>query len=104
MMVIVAGTLVGLVGLGAATVVGRLVLERQMAGEIDALLAAARPAASATVGEGDLVRLPEPVRRWLRYSHVVGKERPTIVRLRQEGAFQMEGRGGCRSRPSSTSP
>jgi hypothetical protein len=93
-MVIVAGTLVGLVGLGAAaTVVGRLVFERRMAGEVDALLADARPAASATVSEGDLVRLPEPVRRWLRYSHVVGKGRPTTVRLRQEGDFQMEGRG-----------
>jgi hypothetical protein len=53
----------------------------------------ARPAASATVSEGDLAPLPEPVRRWLRYSHVVGKERPTTVRLRQEGAFQLEGRG-----------
>lgn len=94
MMIIVAGTLVGLVGLGAAaTVVGRIIFERQMAGEIDALLADARPAASATVSEGDLERLPEPVRRWLRYSHVVGKKRPTTVRLRQGGGFQMERRG-----------
>jgi hypothetical protein len=40
---LVARTLAGLVGLaGAATVVARVVLERRMAGEIDALLADAR--------------------------------------------------------------
>jgi len=46
-------TLVGLAGLaGAAAVAGRIAFERQMAGEIDALLAAGRPAASGTVREG----------------------------------------------------
>ena len=44
---IVARALGGLVGLGtAASVVGRIVFERQLAAEIDALLADARPAAS----------------------------------------------------------
>ncbi len=43
----------------AATVVGRNFLERRIAGEIDALLVAARPAASATVSEEDPQRLPE---------------------------------------------
>jgi hypothetical protein len=90
----VGGTLVGLLGLGAvATVVGRIVFARRMAGEIDALLADARPAPSAGVSEDDLQRLPEPVRRWLRYSQVVGRRRPTTVRLRQDGEFQMQGRG-----------
>jgi hypothetical protein len=90
----VGGTVVGLLGLGAATtVVGRLAFARRMTGEIDALLADARAAPSATVSEGDLQRLPEPVRRWLRYSQVVGKQRPTTVRLRQDGEFRMEGRG-----------
>jgi hypothetical protein len=45
------------------------------------------------VSEGDLERLPEPVRRWLCYAQVVGTQRPTTVRLRQEGTFQLEGRG-----------
>jgi hypothetical protein len=93
-MIIVARTFVGMVGLGVATTaVGRILLERQMAGEIDALLADGRPAASATVTEGDLERLPEPVRRWMRYSQVVGTQRPTTVRLRQEGDFRMGARG-----------
>lgn len=91
---IVARTLAGLVGLGAAAaVVGRIRFERQMAAEIDALLADAQPAASATVSQADLERLPEPVARWLRYSQVVGRQRPTTVRLRQEGDFQLEGSG-----------
>ena len=93
-MPIVARTVLGLVSLGAAaTVVGRIVLERRIAGEIDALLADAQPAPSATVSEADLDPLPEPVRRWLRYAQLVGTQRPTTVRLRQEGDFQLEGRG-----------
>ena len=55
LMRIVGRTLVGGAGLaGAAAVAGRIAFERQMAGEIDALLAAGRPAASGTVCEGDL--------------------------------------------------
>ena len=93
-MIIIFGTLAGLLGLGAAaTVVGRIVYERRMASEIDALLDAARPAASTSVSERDLERLPEAVRRWLRYSQVVGTQRPTTVRLRQHGEFQMDSRG-----------
>jgi len=91
---VVGRILVGLVGLaGAAAVVSRIVLERRIAGEIDALLADARPAASDTVREAELDRLPGPVRRWLRYSQALGKARPTTVRLRQAGDFQLEGRG-----------
>jgi Family of unknown function (DUF6544) len=102
-MIAVVGTLVGLVGLGAAvTAVGRIVYQRQMATEIDALLSDARPAAPSDVSERDLI-VPEPVRRWLRYSQVVGRERPTTVRLRQKGQFQMDRTGGCRTRPSSIS-
>jgi hypothetical protein len=93
-MITLARTLVGLVGLGAAvTVVGRIVYQRQMASEIDALLSDARPTAPIDVRERDLQDVPEPVRRWLRYSQVVGRELPTTVRLRQEGKFQMESRG-----------
>jgi hypothetical protein len=58
LMRIVGRTLVGLAGPSracrAAAVAGRIAFERQMAGKIDALLAAGRPAASGTVCEGDL--------------------------------------------------
>ena len=64
-----------------------------MHAETDALLADARPAPARPVTEADLEPLPEPVRRWLRFSGVVGTQRPTTVRLRQEGEFRMDGKG-----------
>jgi hypothetical protein len=86
--------LVGLLGLGAAaTVVNRMVYARRINEEIDALLAEARSETPATVNEADLRPLPDPVQRWLRYSQVVGTRRPRTVRLRQEGHFQLAGRG-----------
>ena len=85
--------LLGIVGLGVAVAVGaRLIFERRMAREIDALLADARPA-GRTITTHDIEHLPEAVRRWLHYSNVVGTEPPTTVRLRQEGQFQMDGKG-----------
>jgi hypothetical protein len=94
MMTILGRSLVVLVGLTATgAVIARTVFERQIMDEIDALLASARRAAQRPLSEADLEVLAEPVQRWLRYSQVVGKERPTTVRLRQEGDFQMDGRG-----------
>jgi hypothetical protein len=72
--------------------VARAAFERRIARETDALLAAARPAGARTVTEADLRRMPEPVRRWLRYSRVVGAAVPATVRLRQDGEFRLEGR------------
>jgi hypothetical protein len=93
-MITLGRTLIGLAGLGAAgTAVASIVYQRQMASDIDALLGDAGPTAPINVTEGDLQGLPEPVRRWLRYSQVVGRERPTTVRLRQQGEFRMERRG-----------
>jgi hypothetical protein len=44
MMIILGGSLVALAGLAAATaVIGRMIFQRQVADEIDALLADARP-------------------------------------------------------------
>jgi len=45
------------------------------------------------VRDGGEERLPEPVRRWLRYSQVVGAQRPAMARLRQDGDFRLEGMG-----------
>jgi hypothetical protein len=61
-----------------------------MAAETDELLADARPPGRASVHASQLERLPEPVRRWLRYSEVVGTQQPATVRLRQEGDFQIQ--------------
>ena len=57
--------------------------------EIDDLLAARNPEAGEIVTEADLDGLPEPVRRWLRWSGVVGRPRPASVRLWQEGELRL---------------
>jgi hypothetical protein len=82
------------VALGTALIgVARISFERRMGREIGILLADARPSKAETIAERDLDRLPEPVRRWLQFSRVIGTIVPTTVRLRQDGEFQMEGRG-----------
>ncbi|HEX3199733.1 MAG TPA: DUF6544 family protein [Propionibacteriaceae bacterium] len=93
-MITLGRTLVGLAALGAAVAaVDSIVYQRQIASEIDALLSGARPSAPINVGKQDLQIVPGPVRRWLYYSQVVGRERPSTVRLRQQGEFQMEKMG-----------
>lgn len=89
-----ATILLGLVAVAAAAALGaKFSFERRMAREMDAMLADARPSTVTIVTERDLEALPEPVRRWLRYSNVVGTRLPATVRLRQDGQFQMDGRG-----------
>jgi Family of unknown function (DUF6544) len=84
----------GVAALALTVMLGvRPAFDRRMTREIDALLADAKPPNAQTITERDLERLPEPVRRWLRYSQVVGTKLPTTVRLRQDGEFQMDGRG-----------
>lgn len=41
-----------------------------------------------TINEDDLKDLPEPVKRWLRYSQVVGKDKIKTVRLKQKGLMR----------------
>jgi hypothetical protein len=71
----------------------RFAFERRIAREVEALLTDAAPTSIRTITERELERLREPVQRWLRYSNVVGTDVPATVRLRQDGQFQMEGRG-----------
>lgn len=67
--------------------------EARIAHEIDDLFAASTKARTEPLGEGELDGLPEPVRRWLRWSGAVGKPYPATVRLRQEGDLRL-GSGG----------
>ncbi len=86
--------LLGALAFAALVAVGaRLTFDRRLAREIDALLADGRPPARRCVTNEDLESLPDAVQRWLRHSNVVGSRVPTIVRLRQDGQFQMEGKG-----------
>jgi hypothetical protein len=72
--------------LAAAT--ARKAFQRRIAGEVAALLAASQTRPPAIVSDADLVGLPEPVQRWLRWAQVVGKPYPATVRLTQEGRFR----------------
>jgi len=72
---------------------GRVVFERRLDREIDALLADARPVGSTVLTAREIAQLPAPVQRWLAYANVLGTKVPATVRLRQDGEFQMDGRG-----------
>ena len=82
------------VALAVLVAVGaRIAFERRMVREIDAFLGDARPPGRRVITNDDLQRVPDTIQRWLRYSIVVGSRVPTTVRLRQDGQFQMKGRG-----------
>src|SRR5215216_6188347 len=73
----------------AAVGAGRIAFERRVDGEIADLFAASAAAEPSILTEADLAGLPAPVQRWLRYARVVGRERPTTVRLKMEGQFRL---------------
>ena len=87
---IIVGILAGVAVVAASAVVlGRVRFERRISSEIDELLARSRDTRPTVLTEADLAGLPQPVRRWLGYSQVVGKERPVTVRLKQTGQFRL---------------
>ncbi|MFH1197877.1 MAG: DUF6544 family protein [bacterium] len=45
---------------------------------------------SDIITEEHIKDLPEPVKKWLRISNVIGKERVLSVRLKQKGVFKMK--------------
>lgn len=51
-------------------------------------------ARSDVVQESDLDRLPEPVRKYLLFTQIVGKPRVQTVRLKQNGRFRMNEKQG----------
>jgi hypothetical protein len=74
------------------TLVAAVAFDRRISRETDALLGDLRRGPAKTIEARDLEALPDPVRRWLRYSRVIGTTRPASVRLRQHGDFD-QGRG-----------
>ena len=56
--------------------------------DVQALHARAAPARAGVVTEQMLTDLPEPVRRYLRYTGVLGRPFPGTIRLRQEGRMR----------------
>ncbi len=78
-------------GIGVA-IVGAL-FQREVAEEIEDLLALHDGSTQRAIAPADLERLPDPVARWLRWAQVVDEPVPATVRLEQEGEFRTgEGR------------
>lgn len=85
---VVLGALTTLAVLAASVGTGHAVFARQIDREVGELLAAGGNARPTALTEDDLAGLPAPVQRWLRYSRVVGMERPATIRLKQVGQFR----------------
>jgi uncharacterized protein DUF6544 len=82
--------LAGLAGLAAigTELAGHRAFTRLVQRDVQALHARACPGRAGVVTEEMLADLPEPVARYLRYTGVVGKPFPGIVRLRQTGRMR----------------
>jgi hypothetical protein len=67
---------------------GHRAFTRLVRRDVQALHARASPGRAEVVTEEMLTGLPEPVRRYLRYTGVVGKPVPGTIRLHQEGRMR----------------
>ena len=83
--------LAGLAGVAAigAELAGHRAFARLIREDVEALRARACPGRAGVVTEEMLADLPNPVRRYLRYTGVVGKPFPGTVRLRQKGRMRL---------------
>lgn len=77
---VVAGT--------CAEVAGQRGFARLVRRDVQALHERASPARAGVVTEEMLAGLPEPVRRYLHYTGVVGKPFPSVIRLHQKGRMR----------------
>jgi Family of unknown function (DUF6544) len=82
--------LVGLAVVAAicAEAAGHRTFTRLIRRDVQALQARASPGRARVVTEEMLTGLPEPVRRYLRYTGVVGKPVPGTIRLHQKGRMR----------------
>ena len=71
-----------------AQVTGQRAFARLVRRDVEALYARAAPGRAGVVTEEMLADLPDPVRRYLRYTGVAGRPFPGTIRLRQEGMMR----------------
>ncbi len=74
-------------------IIGKVRFDNQVKRVVAGMFAAGKAPKPGVISEADLAGLPEPVQRWLRYSQVIGKERVTAVRLKQEGSIRLKAGG-----------
>ncbi|MBC7189049.1 hypothetical protein H5U35_02380, partial [Candidatus Aerophobetes bacterium] len=67
-----------------ASSIGSMMFDRKVKGEVEKLFAGIDPSKTGVITPEDLAGLPEPVQKWLQNSQIIGKERITSVRLKQE--------------------
>jgi hypothetical protein len=79
--------LAGLAGTGAE-LAGHRAFTRMVRREVQALRARGAPGRAGVVTEEMLADLPEPVRRYLRYTGIAGRPVPGTIQLRQEGQMR----------------
>ncbi|GIU95671.1 MAG: hypothetical protein KatS3mg012_2128 [Gaiellaceae bacterium] len=83
-------TLVAVAALaGAAVGIGRMLVERQLDGEIRELLESSGDTERPLVTERDLASLPGPVQRWLRWASILGTRLAATAHIRQRGDFRL---------------
>ena len=76
-------------GPAGAELAGRRAFTRLVQRDAQALRTRASPGRAGVVTEEMLSDLPEPVRRYLRYTGVVGRPFPGTVRLHQKGTMRV---------------
>jgi hypothetical protein len=69
-------------------VYGHYSFKKQVSAEVRTMFQELDDVHADVVSEEEVIQLPEPVERWIRYSGVVGKPKALAVRLKQEGKFR----------------
>jgi hypothetical protein len=67
-----------------------IIFKRKVRKEARELLQKSGKEKKEIVTEEDLIRLPEPIQKYLKYAQIIGKEKTRTVRLKQKGFFRQK--------------
>lgn len=86
--IIIVGTIIILIV--ASITIFSIAFRRRVKKEAVELLSKSGKETKGVVTEEDLRRLPEPVRKYLEYTKIIGKEKTRTVRLKEKGFFRQK--------------
>jgi len=69
---------------------GQINFQKRVNKDINKILSEVDLSKNKTIEEEDIKDLPEPVKRWLKFSRVIGKEEIKTVRLKQTGSMKIK--------------
>jgi len=72
----------------SSVIVGSITFNKKIKNEVEQIFKKNKETKPELVTEAEIERLPEPVRRYLRYTQIIGKEKIRTVRLKQGGYFR----------------